>query len=152
VRIFEEEYQEPIPVIAAGGIYTGADIQKFLQLGAAGVQMATRFITTNECDADIGFKRSFLNLKQEDLPIIKSPVGLLGRAIKNQFITDVGLGKKKPFHCPSIFYSMLVTCLISQLPPLDEQIKYAGIRYTLVTVTAKRAHQIIGKGNIDYPD
>jgi len=107
LKVFEEQYQRPIPVIAAGGIYTGADIHKFMKLGAAGVQMATRFITTNECDAAIEFKRSFFNLKQEDLVIIKSPVGLLGRAIKNKFITDVALGKKKPFRCP---YHCITTC------------------------------------------
>ncbi len=107
VSMFEEKYQKRIPVIAAGGIYTGVDINKFMQLGAAGVQMATRFVTTHECDAAIEFKRTFLDLKQEDLVIIKSPVGLPGRAIKNQFITDVATGKKKPFRCP---YHCITTC------------------------------------------
>ena len=107
VSIFEEKYQRSIPVIAAGGIYTGADINKFMQLGASGVQMATRFITTDECDAAFEFKKTFLDLKQEDLVIIKSPVGLLGRAIKNQFITDVATGKKKPFQCP---YHCITSC------------------------------------------
>jgi nitronate monooxygenase len=107
VGTYEAQYQRPIPVIAAGGIYTGADINKFLQLGAAGVQMATRFVTTDECDAAIEFKRAFLGIKQEDLVIIKSPVGLLGRAIKNQFIADVAAGKKKPFHCP---YHCITSC------------------------------------------
>lgn len=107
VTMFEEKYQRSIPVIAAGGIYTGADINKFIQLGAAGVQMATRFVATHECDAAIEFKRTFLGLKQEDLVIIKSPVGLLGRAINNQFITDVVTGKKKPFRCP---YHCIITC------------------------------------------
>ncbi|HEX3047674.1 MAG TPA: nitronate monooxygenase family protein [Bacillota bacterium] len=107
VGIFEEKYQRSIPVIAAGGIYSGADINKFMQLGAAGVQMATRFVATHECDAAPEFKETFINLKQEDLVIIKSPVGLLGRAIKNQFITDVGAGKKIPFRCP---YHCITTC------------------------------------------
>ena len=107
VKIFAEKYQRSIPVIAAGGIHTGADIHKFLQLGAAGVQMATRFITTDECDAAFEFKRTFLGLKQADLVIIKSPVGLLGRAVKNKFITDVALGKKQPFRCP---YHCIITC------------------------------------------
>ena len=107
VNLFEAKYQRSIPVIAAGGIYTGGDINRFLQLGASGVQMATRFITTDECDAAIDFKKTFLDLKIEDLVIIKSPVGLLGRAIKNKFITDVALGKKKPFRCP---YHCITTC------------------------------------------
>ncbi len=107
VSKFEEHYQRSIPVIAAGGIHNGADINKFMEMGAAGVQMATRFIATHECDAAIEFKRTFLDLKQEDLVIIKSPVGLLGRAVKNQFIADVAVGKKKPYHCP---YHCITTC------------------------------------------
>ncbi|HEX3048891.1 MAG TPA: nitronate monooxygenase family protein, partial [Bacillota bacterium] len=107
VSKFEEKYRSSIPVIAAGGIYTGADINRFMQLGAAGVQMATRFVTTHECDAALEFKKTFINMKQEDLVIIKSPVGLLGRAINNQFLVDVGDGKKKPFRCP---YHCITTC------------------------------------------
>jgi nitronate monooxygenase len=110
---FEGQCQKKVPVIAAGGIYTGADIHRFLQLGASGVQMATRFITTDECDASIEFKKTFLDLKQEDLVIIKSPVGLLGRAIKNKFITDVSLGKKKPFQCA---YHCITTCDYKKSP------------------------------------
>lgn len=113
VNVFEEQYQRSIPVIAAGGVYTGMDIHRFLQLGAAGVQMATRFITTDECDASSEFKETFLDLKQEDLVIIKSPVGLLGRAIKNKFITDVADGKKKPFRCP---YHCITTCDYKKSP------------------------------------
>jgi nitronate monooxygenase len=113
VSKFEEQCQKKVPVIAAGGIYTGADIHRFLQLGASGVQMATRFITTDECDAAIEFKKTFLDLKQEDLVIIKSPVGLLGRAIRNKFITDVSLGKKKPFQCA---YHCITTCDYKKSP------------------------------------
>jgi nitronate monooxygenase len=113
VRGFEEQYQKAIPVIAAGGIHTGADIHEFIRLGAAGVQMATRFITTDECDAAAEFKRSFLTLKQEELVIIKSPVGLLGRAIQNKFITDVAQGKKQPFRCP---YHCITTCDYQKSP------------------------------------
>lgn len=94
------KYGKTIPVIAAGGIYTGADMHRMMTLGAAGVQMATRFITTDECDADLEFKKTFLNSKPEDLRIIKSPVGMLGRAIRNQFVKDVEEGKTKPFKCP----------------------------------------------------
>jgi nitronate monooxygenase len=107
VKIFEESYRRAIPVIAAGGIYTGADIYKFFQLGAAGVQMATRFVTTHECDADRKFKQAYLDAKSEDLVIIKSPVGMPGRAIRNQFITDVAAGQNQPFSCP---YHCIKTC------------------------------------------
>ncbi len=89
-----------IPVIAAGGIYTGDDIYKFIRLGASGVQMGTRFVATEECDADYGFKKSFLDAGKEDVMIIKSPVGMPGRAIKNKFLVDVHSGAKKKFKCP----------------------------------------------------
>ncbi|OGB62349.1 MAG: 2-nitropropane dioxygenase [Caldithrix sp. RBG_13_44_9] len=107
VRPFEERYKKPIPVIAAGGIYTGEDIYKFIQLGASGVQMATRFVTTYECDASIKFKQTYIDSSKEDIVIIKSPVGMPGRAIRNKFINDVNNGKKKPFKCP---YHCIITC------------------------------------------
>jgi nitronate monooxygenase len=99
IKPFELKYNVSIPVIAAGGIYTGADIHKFIKLGAQGVQMATRFVATNECDASPEFKETYLNCKKEDLTIIESPVGLPGRAIRNNFIREVSEGMKKPFKC-----------------------------------------------------
>ena len=96
-----------IPVVAAGGIYTGADILKFLKLGALGVQMATRFVATEECDASPAFKQAYINCRKEDLIIIDSPVGLPGRAIRNQFLEDVAAGEKKPFECD---WACLRTC------------------------------------------
>ncbi len=113
VRHFEEQYGKPIPVIAAGGVYTGADIYKFFQLGASGVQMATRFVTTHECDASDKFKQSYVNSHKEDMVIIKSPVGLPGRAIRNTFLDEVSRGKKKPFKC---LYHCLKTCELEKSP------------------------------------
>jgi nitronate monooxygenase len=107
MRPFESERQKDIPVIAAGGVYTGADIHRYIELGAAGVQMATRFVCTEECDASPEFKKTYLASKREDLVIIKSPVGMPGRAIRNQYTDDVAAGKKKPFKCP---YHCIVTC------------------------------------------
>ena len=107
VAPFAARAGRPIPVIAGGGIYTGADIHRFLQLGASGVQMATRFVTTHECDASVGFKEAYLRARPEDLVIIKSPVGMPGRVIRNQFIDDLNAGKKVPFTCP---YHCIVTC------------------------------------------
>ncbi len=107
VRRFEDETRKEIPVIAAGGIYTGADIRDYLDRGASGVQMATRFVGTEECDASPEFKKAYLEAGPDDMVIIKSPVGMPGRAIRNQFIEDVGAGKKKPFRCP---YHCIVTC------------------------------------------
>ncbi|MPM28786.1 hypothetical protein SDC9_75314 [bioreactor metagenome] len=86
VKPFEEKFGRKIPVIAAGGIYTGTDIANALKAGAAGVQMATRFVATDECDADIKFKECYLAAKEEDIIIINSPVGMPGRALNNAFI------------------------------------------------------------------
>jgi nitronate monooxygenase len=104
---FEATAGRPIPVIAGGGIYTGADMHRFLRLGAAGVQMATRFVTTHECDASLSFKEAYIRATPEDLVIIQSPVGMPGRAIRNPFLADVEAGKRMPFTCP---YHCIVTC------------------------------------------
>jgi nitronate monooxygenase len=103
----------PVPVIAGGGIYTGADLHKFLCLGAAGVQMATRFVTTHECDASSAFKEAYLEATPEDLRIIQSPVGMPGRAIRNRFLDAVGAGEKMPFTCP---YHCISTCEYTHSP------------------------------------
>lgn len=113
VRPFVEAAGRPIPVIAAGGIYTGADVHRFLEMGAAGVQMATRFVTTYECDASAAFKQTYLDSKQEDIMIIKSPVGMPGRAIRNQFIEAVNRGEKQPYQCP---YHCIITCDFENTP------------------------------------
>ena len=97
----------PIPVVVGGGIYTGAEIHRFMQLGAAGVQMATRFVTTHECDAAARFKEAYIRATPADLVIIQSPVGMPGRAIRTQFLEDVGAGTRMPFTCP---YHCIVTC------------------------------------------
>ena len=113
IKPYEEKFGKEIPVIAAGGIYTGADIYKFMKLGAQGVQMATRFVATYECDADDSFKEAYLKCKKDDLIIIKSPVGLPGRAIKNEFLEEVSKGKKMPFRCP---WKCLRTCDFRKSP------------------------------------
>lgn len=113
VRPFEEKYNVSIPVIAAGGIYSGADIKKILDLGASGVQMGTRFVTTNECDASEKFKLAYINAVESDLQIIQSPVGMPGRAIRNEFIDKINRGEKKPVKCP---YKCLKTCSIEKTP------------------------------------
>ncbi len=107
VNSIQKKYKTRIPVIAAGGVYTGEDIKKFLKMGASGVQMGTRFVATHECDADPAFKQAFIDAEKKDLMVIKSPVGLPGRAVRNQFLTDVASGRKKPFRCP---YHCIKTC------------------------------------------
>ena len=113
VKPFEEKYNVNIPVIAAGGIYTGEDIKRMMDLGAAGVQMGTRFVTTDECDASEAFKQTYINSSEDDMEIIQSPVGLPGRAIKNEFIEKINRGEKRPVKCP---YKCLKTCDITQTP------------------------------------
>lgn len=113
VRPYAERYGRKIPVIAAGGIYTGADIHRFLKLGAAGVQMATRFVATHECDAAEEFKQAYIKARKEDIVIIKSPVGLPGRAIRNAFLEAVERGERKPFTCP---YHCIRTCDFRKSP------------------------------------
>lgn len=113
VKPFEEKYNTSIPVIAAGGIYTGEDIKKMIDLGASGVQMGTRFVTTNECDASEAFKQTYIDSTEDDMEIIQSPVGLPGRAIKNEFIEKIKRGEKRPVKCP---YKCLKTCDISKTP------------------------------------
>jgi len=100
VQEFSHRFDRPVPVIAGGGVYTGDDIRRILQLGAAGVQMATRFVATDECDADIRFKEAYIDCAMDDITIIKSPVGMPGRAIRNDFLKEVERGERKDFHCP----------------------------------------------------
>jgi NAD(P)H-dependent flavin oxidoreductase YrpB (nitropropane dioxygenase family) len=82
-----------IPVIMAGGIYEREDMLHYLSLGAAGVQMATRFVTTEECDAAEEYKQAYINAKKEDIVIVKSPVGMPGRAILNPFMKKAEKGQ-----------------------------------------------------------
>ncbi|WP_208619400.1 NAD(P)H-dependent flavin oxidoreductase [Paenibacillus helianthi] len=85
----EQELGVKIPVIAAGGIFTNEDVVRVMELGAAGVQIATRFVATEECDAASEFKQAYIDATDEDVEIIKSPVGMPGRAIRNAFIKRV---------------------------------------------------------------
>ena len=100
-------YDPPIPVIAAGGIFTGADIVRFLELGAAGVQMASRFVCTDECDVHVNFKNAYISAHEDDMKIISSPVGMPARVIDNDFLRRLELGQTAPFNCR---YKCLRTC------------------------------------------
>ncbi|MDO9152597.1 MAG: nitronate monooxygenase family protein [Paludibacter sp.] len=113
VAIFEEKYNQEIPVVAAGGIYTGEDMYKIMQQGAKGVQIASRFVTTEECDADIKFKNSYIKAVDNDVEIIQSPVGMPGRALKNNFLEKVKQGLTVPKSCP---YNCLLTCDYKKVP------------------------------------
>lgn len=126
---FTQELPTPIPVIVAGGIFTGADMAYYLDLGAAGVQMATRFVCTEECDVDMKFKQSYLDAGPDDIRMIKSPVGLPGRVIHNEFVEKINKGERVPFKCK---YQCLRTCNPSKAP------------YCIAEVLAKAAD-----GNMD---
>ena len=99
VKSFAEKYKKHIPVITAGGIFDHKDVLHPFVLGAEGVQAATRFVTTEECDADIAYKEAYINAKEEDIVIVKSPVGMPGRAIKNKFLERVAQGPVKVERC-----------------------------------------------------
>ena len=113
VKSYAEKYETEIPVIVAGGIYNREDVQKVDNLGADGVQVATRFITTEECDADIRYKEAHLKAKESDIAIVKSPVGMPGRAIMNKFMTRVMNGEQIP-HSPC--HGCLVKCSPKEIP------------------------------------
>ncbi|MBW8017174.1 MAG: nitronate monooxygenase [Planctomycetes bacterium] len=113
VKPFEKKFDKKVPVIAAGGIYTGEDIYKIFQLGALGVQMGTRFVATEECDASDVFKNMYISCKKEDVILIDSPVGLPGRAIRCDLFDRIAKGEKEKFKCP---WKCLRTCDFKHVP------------------------------------
>ncbi len=111
IKPFEDKYGRRIPVIAGGGVYTGKDIARMLSLGAAAVQMATRFVCTRECDVSEKFKQAYIEAREEDIVIIKSPVGMPGRAIKNRFLKDLEAKGKMKINCP---FRCLTACKVEE--------------------------------------
>jgi nitronate monooxygenase len=101
------KYNKEIPIIAAGGIYSGKDMFHIMNNGASAVQLGTRFVATEECDADTNFKKVFLKAKKKDIKIIKSPVGLPGRSIFNSFLQESKEGKRRPSSCK---FNCIKTC------------------------------------------
>jgi len=95
----KEKFNKEIPVIAAGGIFTGGDISEIMKRGATGVQLGTRFVTTKECDASQEFKQAIVDASEEDIQIIKSPVGMPGRTIFNRFLQEAKDGQRRPAVC-----------------------------------------------------
>ncbi len=103
----------PIPVIAGGGLWDGKDIARVLQAGAAAAQLASRFVPTFECDASEEFKQEYLRACPDDIVLIKSPVGLPGRAIRNQYLNEVASGQTTPLRC---YYNCLKPCSPKEAP------------------------------------
>ncbi len=112
VKQYEEKYHAHIPVAIAGGIYTHEDVEHAMELGADAVQVATRFVTTEECDAPMSYKQAYIDAKEEDIVITKSPVGMPGRAIRNRFLEAVAGQKAKIEHC----YQCLEHCDPKNIP------------------------------------
>lgn len=113
VKKYGEKYGVEIPVVVAGGIYDSGDVRRIMNLGADGVQVATRFVTTEECDADIRYKEAYIHATKEDIRIVKSPVGMPGRAIMNRLMERVMNGEKIP-HSPC--HGCLAKCSPSDIP------------------------------------
>lgn len=145
VREFEKEHRagRPIPVIAAGGIYSGGDIFRTMQHGVAGVQMGTRFVATHECDASNAFKQAYVDATEEDVRIIKSPVGLPGRALHNDFLQKVSDGEKVPKRCitnclkgckfPDVPYCISLALINAQRGNLGSGFAFCGENVSKVT-------------------
>ena len=100
IRPFVDAAKRNIPVFCAGGVWNREDIQALTEQGAAGVQMATRFIATEECDASQAYKDVLLGANREDVSIIHSPVGMPGRAVQTPLLKKLSLaGRIPPVHC-----------------------------------------------------
>lgn len=112
VKAYEEKYGKKIPAALAGGINTPERVQEALELGADAVQCATCFVPTWECDADIRYKEAYVKAGKEDIRIVKSPVGMPGRAISNEFLRKVDAGEKIPHKC----HQCLHRCKPAEIP------------------------------------
>lgn len=102
LKPYEEKYKKSIPVIAAGGIFDGKDIAKALKMGAAGVQIGTRFVATEECDAHPNFKEAYIHSNSGEIQLVTSPVGMPGRAVVNQLterIKTANIPVEKCYNC-----------------------------------------------------
>ncbi len=112
VRDLEKTEGTSIPVICAGGIWDRADVLRMEALGADGVQIATRLIATEECDASLAMKEAYVRATADDISLIHSPVGMPGRAIKNAFLEKVAAGHVPISHCARCIH----TCNPSETP------------------------------------
>ncbi len=99
VHEYEEKYKKKIPVFFGGGVFNRKDIDHYLSLGLSGVQMATRFVVTKECDADERFKQMYIRAKKEDITLVNSPVHMVGRALNNPYVKKVSVMPEHITHC-----------------------------------------------------
>ena len=94
-----KENNTQIPVVVGGGVYDRDDMERMMSLGAEGVQIGSRFVATYECDAADSYKEAYINSKEEDIVIVKSPVGMPGRALYNKFMERVEAGERLMGKC-----------------------------------------------------
>lgn len=113
IQNYSDKYEKKIPIAIGGGIHDSESAAHAFSLGADAIQVATRFVTTEECDADIRYKEAHLKAKESDIAIVKSPVGMPGRAIMNKFMTRVMNGEQIP-HSPC--HGCLVKCSPKEIP------------------------------------
>lgn len=102
VKQYEEKFNQKIPVIVAGGVFDHKDICHAISLGADGVQIASRFVATVECDASEAYKKAYIRATKKDIEIVMSPVGMPGRALRNSFVKMIEqkrLPVSKCFNC-----------------------------------------------------
>lgn len=111
-RQYEEKYKHAIPVVLAGGIFDRADAIAAMELGVDGIQVGTRFVATEECDASMEYKQAYVRAQKEEIRIVKSPVGMPGRAIYNSFLQRVDAGEMQVKKC----YQCLAKCNPKQIP------------------------------------
>lgn len=104
---FRDKAGRDIPVFVAGGVKSGADMARYMREGAAGAQFATQFIATEECDASEGYKQRLLAACPSDITLVKSPVGMPGRALRSPLIQRVEAGTQPP---PERCIKCITTC------------------------------------------
>jgi nitronate monooxygenase len=136
VKRIETETGRKIPIIAGGGIYTGADIGRILNMGASGVQMGTRFVATDECSVDEAFKQLYISAGEDDVVLIKSPVGMPGRAVRTSFVDRIVAGERTVFRCnykclhtcspQNVQYCIAKALFNASIGNLDEAVVFAG--------------------------
>lgn len=138
VAPFEEKYSQKIPIIAGGGIYDANDMVEVFNAGASAVQIGTRFVATYECDASDAFKQTYIDATKDDVTIIKSPVGMPGRAVKNSFLDRVYREEKpkgikcinclKPCNPKETLYCIADALIQAQRGNLDKGFAFAGAK------------------------
>lgn len=120
-----------IPVVAAGGVLTGQDIVDLIKMGASGVQMGSRFAASVESNAAPALKRFYLKSKPDDIVVIKSPVGLPGRAVRNPFANRIMVGPVPPKTCNACLkHCKHNFCIISALIRAEQGDVETGLVFT----------------------